>query len=179
MNEDLLDTEKLESQELKQQYDRMLQNIDRNFNGREKGLVKIESVDHLQFEAVRFLSEGKKVVILDANGMFQNADIDPVFNDRFCVIDSEIKNDLDPEKEAQFINLYGLSNLGIGILFRNGDIFRNAYIAITGTAPDEAILKEVLMGNLPVINLLPLIVKFDINSFDEENRITRLFKASA
>jgi hypothetical protein len=171
-------------QNLKQRYQVMAQGLRKTFSAGKKAeqevLIEVSSQDELIQKVNAFISEGRKVIVLDnntiTNGLDQSA-ISGKKGEDYCVVSSNISGEYAKD-EFPFININAMAMMGVGIMHSDTDLFKTAYKIFTGQDAPEDIVNNLREKVLWIIRALPRLIKFT-NELSHDKELRRLFDVSA
>ncbi|MFH1995614.1 MAG: GNAT family N-acetyltransferase [Candidatus Omnitrophota bacterium] len=150
-----------------------------------KEIIEVDSTDDL-ISAVEELigdkpDEGFRVIVLDdgtLTGNLSETDIAKGTKGKhYCVISAPFEK--LGKNYAQFVNLNGMTLMGVGILFDKLSLFELAYKVFHGKKPPKDIKDRFLNKTLWIISVLPRSVWFDADDFKNRVELQKLFQTAA
>lgn len=169
--------------ELAQNYQLMEQRLRGEFGG-DKGIVEVADSKALIDTVNELRAKGLNVIVLGDDSFVNAIDtskIDGKVGENYCVISTGILDNAD-KSLLPFINLHAMALMGVGVLNKNGELFRYAYNAFTGEDPTESVmndLKDIMSGIFKIIRALPRMIRLDVNNMPAKEALDKLFRAAA
>jgi hypothetical protein len=129
----------------------------------------VATTNHLRGSVVAFSPRGDWIALAGVEG---KAGVD------YCVVTAQKPEEIDAAA-MPFVNLNAMALMGVGILSGDAILFRGAYETFTGRDVPPTVLEDFVAKILWVIRALPRIVRCNTDDIHGQEKIRKLFAASA